>query len=163
MNHATFANKRSQTPKAAVINGLNQLVTLRAQGDQPPLFCIHPSGGDIGIYRKLVARLAPNRPVFGIQSRMLCDAASEFSSLHEMASAYAEIIKTTQPNGAILILGFSLGGFIATLIAEELRAAGRTVSFLGLIDSNPSWTAASETSRRELCRRLEEVVAKFQR
>lgn len=162
MNHATYANKRSEMPKAAVFNGLNQLVTLRAQGDQAPLFCIHPSGGDVGIYRKLVARLAPSRPVLGIQSRMLCDVASEFSSLHEMASAYAEIIKTTQPNGAILILGFSLGGFIATLIAEELRAAERTVSFLGLIDSNPSWTAASETSRRELCRRLEEVVAKFQ-
>ena len=162
MNQATFANKHSALPAAALLSGLNQMVTLRDQGDQAPLFCIHPSGGDVGIYRKLVTRLAPNRPVFGIQSRMLCGAACEFSSLHEIASTYAEIIKAKQPYGEILIVGFSLGGFIATLIAEELHAAGRTVSFLGLIDSNPSWTAAAETSHRELCLRLEQVFTKFQ-
>ena len=150
MNQATFA-KHSELPKGELLSGLNQLVTLRDKGNQTPLFCIHPSGGDVGIYRKLVTRLAPDRPVFGIQSRMLCGAACEFSSLHEIATTYAEIIKTKQPYGDILLVGFSLGGFIATLIAEQLQAAGRTVSFLGLIDSNPNWTAATETSHRELC------------
>ena len=165
MNQATFANKHielSATARAR-LSDLHQLVSLRAHGNRTPLFCIHPSGGDVGIYRKLVTRLGPDRPIFGIQSRMLCGATSEFSSLQEIAGTYAEIIKTKQPYGDIQIVGFSLGGFIATLIVEELHTAGRTVSFLGLIDSNPSWTAASETSRRELCRRLEEVVAKFQR
>lgn len=162
MNQATLANKRSEPSKAAFPSVVNQLVALRSQGDKAPLFCIHPSGGDVGVYRKLVTRLASDRPVFGIQSRMLCGAECEFSSLHEIASAYAEIIKTKQPYGAILMIGFSLGGFIATLIAEELRATGRTVSFLGLIDSNPGWTAAAETSHRELCLRLEQVFTKFQ-
>jgi thioesterase domain-containing protein len=162
MNQATFANKHIELPKAALLSGPNQLVTLRDQGDQTPLFCIHPSGGDVGVYRKLVTRLALNRPVFGIQSRMLCGAENEYSSLHEIASAYAEIIKAKQPYGDVLIVGFSLGGFIATLITEQLHAAGRSVSFLGLIDSNPSWTVAAETSRRELCLRLEQVFTKFQ-
>ncbi len=153
MNQATYANKTVD---------LNQLVALRPQGDKSPLFCIHPSGGDVGIYRKLVTRLEPNRPVWGIQSRMLCGAESEFSSLQEIASTYAEIIKSKQPHGVILMIGFSLGGFIATLVVNELNAAGRTVSFLGLIDSNPSWTAAAETSQRELCLRLEQVFTKFQ-
>jgi len=161
MNQATCA-KHSELPKAALLDDHDQLVVLRDRGGQAPLFCIHPSGGDVGIYRKLVTRLAPGRPVFGIQSRMLCGAACEFSSLHEIAIAYAEIIKAKQPYGAIHIVGFSLGGFIATLIAEELHAAGRAVSFLGLIDSNPSWTVAAETSRRELCLRLEQVFTKFQ-
>ncbi len=172
MNQATFANKHNELSVAARLTELNQtdlttlelnqLVTLRAQGNQTPLFCIHPSGGDVGIYRKLVTRLAPDRPVFGIQSRMLCGAASELPSLHELARAYAEIIQTKRPYGDILILGFSLGGFVATLIAEELHAAGRNVSFLGLVDSNPGWTVAAETSQRELCLRLEQVFTKFQ-
>ena len=158
----TFANKHSELSNAAFLSDLNQLVALRSQGDKAPLFCIHPSGGDVGIYRKLVTRLAPNRPVFGIQSRMLCGAECEFSSVQEIASVYAEIIKTKQPHGVIRMIGFSLGGFIATLIANELTAAGRTVSFLGLIDSNPGWTAAAESSHRELCLRLEQVFTKFQ-
>lgn len=162
MNQATFANKHRVPSKAAFSSDLNQIVALRSQGDRAPLFCIHPSGGDVGIYRKLVTRLASDRPVWGIQSRMQCGAESEFSSMHEIASAYAEIIKTKHPYGPILMIGFSLGGFIATLIAKELRAAGRTVSFLGLIDSNPGWTAAAETSRRELSLRLEQVFTKFQ-
>lgn len=164
MNQATFANKHielSATARAR-LSDLHQLVSLRAHGNRTPLFCIHPSGGDVGIYRKLVTRLGPDRPIFGIQSRMLCGATSEFSSLQEIAGTYAEIIKTKQPYGDIQIVGFSLGGFIATLIVEELHTAGRTVSFLGLIDSNPNWTAATETSHRELCLRLEQVFTKFQ-
>ena len=162
MNQATFANKHIALSATALLPDLNQLVTLRAQGERAPLFCIHPSGGDVGIYRKLVTRLAPGRPVYGIQSRMLCGATSEFSSLHEIASAYAELIQAKQPSGDILLLGFSLGGFVATLIAEELHAVGRTVSFLGLIDSNPGWTVATKTSQRELYLRLEQVFTKFQ-
>ena len=162
MNQTTFATKDCSQSKMENTSDLDQLVTIRSQGNQAPLFCIHPSGGDVGIFRKLVTRLAPNRPVLGIQSRMLCGAKRELSSLHEIASTYAEIIKAKQPCGAISIIGFSLGGFIATLMAEELCAAGRTVSFLGLIDSNPSWTAADETTHRELCLRLEQVFTKFQ-
>ena len=162
MNQAAFANKHNGLPDAAVALGLNQVVTLRSQGDQSPLFCLHPSGGDVGIYRKLVTRLKPNRPVFGIQSRMLCGAANEMASLDEIAKAYSNMNRAKHPRGPVQLVGFSLGGFLATLIAQELAASGRVVSFLGLIDSNPGWTTAVDTSRRELRLRLEQVFTKFQ-
>lgn len=139
-----------------------QLVAMRHAGKGKPLFCIHPSGGDIGIYRKLASRIGPELSVMGIQSRLMCGAESEFSNLEEMAFDYACLVKEHQPVGAIRLLGFSLGGFLASLMARELQQAGRSVAFLGLIDSDPNWTTATETSRQELCLRLTQVFTKFQ-
>ena len=141
---------------------LDQLVAIRNPQNGSPLFCIHPSGGDIGIYRKLATRLSTSRSVWGVQSRLESGAATEHSSLDAMASEYARIIDHQKPTGTIQLLGFSLGGFIASLITRNLHQSGRRVSFLGLIDSNPSWTAASDTSRRQLCVRLTQVFVKFQ-
>ena len=70
--------------------------------------------------------------------------------------------RNAKSHRAIRLLGFSLGGFLASLIAENLYQSGRTVSFLGLIDSNPGWIDASEKSRQELAVRLTQVFTKFQ-
>lgn len=141
---------------------MRQVVSIRNPEGSSPLFCVHPSGGDIGIYRKLATRLNPRRSILGLQSRLECGADSELSSLHEMASTYTQIIEMRNPTGPIRLLGFSLGGFLASLIAENLYQSGRTVSFLGLIDSNPGWIDASEKSRHELAVRLTQVFTKFQ-
>ena len=141
---------------------MRQVVSIRNPEGDSPLFCVHPSGGDVGIYRKLATRLDSGRSILGIQSRLECGATTECSSLEEMASLYTQIIEMRKPTGSIRLLGFSLGGFLASLIADNLHQSGRTVSFLGLIDSNPGWTDASEKSREELCIRLAQVFTKFQ-
>jgi len=141
---------------------IRQLVAMRFEEKGKPLFCIHPSGGDIGIYRKFASRTGPSLSVIGIQSRLVCGATTEFSTLEEMAFDYACLLNEHQPTGPVRLLGFSLGGFVASLMARELQKFGRSVSFMGLIDSNPNWTTATETSRRELCLRLTQVFTKFQ-
>lgn len=140
----------------------DQLVAIRNPEKGSPLFCIHPSGGDIGIYRKLATRLGSSRSILGIQSRLESGASTEHASIDAMADQYTQIIDQQQPDGSIRLLGFSLGGFVASLIARNFHQMGRRVSFLGLIDSNPSWTIASETSHRQLCKRLTQVFVKFQ-
>ena len=162
MNLQSYASRRANIESRRTANFMRQLVSIRNPDGISPLFCIHPSGGDIGIYRKLATRLDPNRSIFGIQSRLECGASTELSSLDEMAHQYSEIIEMQKPDGPIRLLGFSLGGFVASLIARNLQQSGRTVSFLGLIDSNPSWTLESDTSRSELCARLAQVFEKFQ-
>ena len=168
MNLQSHAVKRTSIDALRTATFMRQLVSIRNPDGNSPLFCIHPSGGDIGIYRKLATRLDPNRSVLGIQSRLECGADSEFSSLETMASSYTQIIEMRQPEGAIRLLGFSLGGFIASLIARDLHQSGREVSFLGLIDSNPSWIAVSdravsEKSHQQLCTRLAQMFIKFQK
>jgi len=162
MNLQSYASKRNNIESLRTVTLMRQLVPIRNPEGIAPLFCIHPSGGDIGIYRKLATRLDPNRCILGIQSRLECGASTEFSSLDEMAEQYAQIIEMQKPEGSIRLLGFSLGGFIASLVARNLHQSGRTVSFLGLIDSNPDWTVESDTSRNELCLRLAQVFTKFQ-
>lgn len=141
---------------------MRQVVSIRNPEGSAPLFCVHPSGGDIGIYRKLATKLDSRRAVLGIQSQLECGADSELSSLDEMASTYTQIIEMRNPTGPVRLLGFSLGGFLASLIAEKLHQSGRRVSFLGLIDSNPGWIDLSEQSRNELYVRLTQVFTKFQ-
>lgn len=138
------------------------LVDLRDGNGAEPLFCIHHSGGDVGIYRKLATRMKPGRSVIGIQSRLESGAATEYSSLATMASAYATLITERQVRGDVHLLGFSFGGFVATLIADRLRNAGRKVRFLGLIDSNLGWVDANDSSRMELRIRLMQLFEKFQ-
>ena len=162
MNLATFAQLEDRTSLTIRAANLNQLVSLRNTGNQAPLFCFHPSGGDVGIYRKLVTRMEPSRPVMGIQSRMLSGEECEYESLDALSQAYAGLIDQYQPHGDVNLLGFSMGGFVATLVAQAINSIGRQVVFLGLIDSNPNWTATSDVSRRELYLRMEQVFTKFQ-
>lgn len=162
MNLTNFSASTSELTAQQRAVRSDQLVTMRLTKTGKSLFCIHPSGGDVGIYRKLASRATPELSVFGIQSRLQCGAASEFSSLKRMAFEYACLINEQQTAGNIRLLGFSLGGFLASLMVQELQKVGRTVSFLGLIDSNPNWTVATDTSRRELCLRLTQVFTKFQ-
>lgn len=162
MNLASFSVSPHKSVREQSSTRLRQLVTMRREEKGKPLFCIHPSGGDIGIYRKFASRTGPDLSVIGIQSRLVCGAATEFSTLEEMAFDYACLINEYQPTGTIRLLGFSLGGFVASLMTRELQKSGRSVSFLGLIDSNPNWTTAKETSRQELCLRLTQVFTKFQ-
>ncbi len=137
------------------------LVRLR-DGVGTPLFCIHHSGGDVGIYRKLATRLAPGRTVIGVQSRLEIGATMEFPTIDAMANSYASLIGNYQPLGDVHLLGFSFGGFVATLIAEQLNQAGRNVSFLGLVDSNLGWIQSNHASRAELRIRLMQLFKKFQ-
>lgn len=141
----------------------DQLVAMRNPAGEAPLFCLHQSGGDVGIYRKLTTKLDRSRAIWGIQSRLQCGADNEFASLEEMAEEYTRMVVSQNPTGSIRLLGFSLGGFLASLMARNLHQSGRHVSFLGMIDSNPNWTTAAETSRRELRIRLTQVFTQFQK
>ncbi len=112
-----------------------QMLTLRAGGSGSPVFFIHPAGGGTNIYDELAARLPEECPVYGIQSRMLAGADDEWTSVHELARNYASLITQEHPEGALRLAGFSAGGFFALATAGALERRGRTVSFVGMIDT----------------------------
>lgn len=138
------------------------LVSLRSSGGRPPLFCVHPSGGDIGIYRKLARKIHRFHPVIAIESRMIGTDIEEFSSIELMSGYYEKLIEQYHPSGPIQLFGFSFGGFVATAIANRLHRSHREVSFLGLVDSDIRWIKANDMSRRELNIRLHQLSRKFQ-
>jgi amino acid adenylation domain-containing protein len=111
------------------------LVPIQVKGTQPPLFCIHPSGGQVMVYQHLAAFLGSDRPVLGLQSRALDDSVQEHNSIDHMAIEYAKVIRQHQPNDPYYLIGWSMGGVLAVSVAKELEQQGQKVAFVGLVDA----------------------------
>ncbi len=141
----------------------DSLVPLRANGSRPPLFCIHPAGGDVKIYKDLVDTLPADQPVYGIQSGLMVGAAAGRPSIESMAVSYANVICQRQPEGPYYLLGFSVGGFFATAIASLLEKRGRSVAFIGLVDCDVRCVDPSYPRHLMLRRFLTEMYGLLQR
>ncbi|MCO5994851.1 amino acid adenylation domain-containing protein [Actinoallomurus rhizosphaericola] len=115
---------------------LDVLLPLRARGDRPPLFCVHPAVGVAWSYAGLLRHL-PDRPVYGLQARGIARDEDLPGSMEDMAADYVAVIRGVQPHGPYHLLGWSLGGLIAHAMAVRLRADGEQVALLALMDAYP--------------------------
>ncbi|BAN48012.1 non-ribosomal peptide synthase/polyketide synthase [Metapseudomonas resinovorans] len=116
----------------------------------PALFCLHAGFGTVFDYEPLARRLDGRRSVYGLQCRMLLDPAWQDASLQGMAEAYAARIRQQQPQGPYHLLGWSLGGALALLVARELESEGQQVAFAGLVDSYVAGVAEAGNWREDL-------------
>ena len=135
---------------------INHFVNLRNANAAIPVFCVHPSGGDVGIYRKL-GRSLTGQTTIGIQSRMNFGSPSEYASVEELAEVYAHLIDQHHPTGPIRLIGFSFGGFIANAMVDQLKKLRREVGFFGVIDSDLRWVFDKAAVRGNLAERLEQI------
>ncbi|WP_448032947.1 non-ribosomal peptide synthase/polyketide synthase [Bradyrhizobium liaoningense] len=100
-----------------------------------PVFCVHGGFGTVFDYGPLARRLEGRRQVIGLQSRMLVDPSWTDASLEAMAVDYAAEIRRVQPSGPYSLVGWSLGGLLAGLVAAELERGGGRVDRLAMVDS----------------------------
>jgi thioesterase domain-containing protein len=110
------------------------IVPLGGQGEGAPLYCVHSIGGEVFSFHLLAQKLGSERKVYGIQvpkDRMGGDFAK---SIHSMAAYYADILTAFQPEGPILLGGWSAGSIIALEMAQILRRRGRDVPLLVVLD-----------------------------
>jgi thioesterase domain-containing protein len=107
---------------------------MREEGDLPPLFCIHPLGGWMDHYLKILLAIDKSRPVFGIRGRGLEPGEVLPTTVDDTAREQVDAIKTVQPTGPYNLLGFSNGGIIAYELACQLGEQGEPVTYLGIID-----------------------------
>lgn len=134
---STIAGLASLLDEGRRQNPLDVVLPLRPVGDLPPLFCIHPIIGLGWPYASLLPHI-DDRPVYALQARSLARAAEPANdSIEAMAADYIVQIRRIQPHGPYHLLGWSLGGLIAHAMAGQLREAGETVAFLGLLDAYP--------------------------
>ena len=110
------------------------LIAIQPAGSLPPLFCVSGKGGSVIIFRELAACLGAEQPFYGISHHGFEPGAFP-TTLRQLASCYAEVIREKQPNGPYHIAGYSAGGFVAFEIARLLQQAGEEVAFVGLIDT----------------------------
>ncbi|MGB7710574.1 MAG: amino acid adenylation domain-containing protein [Microcoleus sp.] len=118
------------------------LVPIKYKGNKPPLFCIHPSGGNVLCYQDLAYQLDLDQPVYGLQSFGLNPENQPHTSIEQMASYYIQAIQTVQANGPYFLMGWSLGGIVAFEMAQQLSHQGEQIAFLASVDANPLFTTS---------------------
>jgi acyl-CoA synthetase (AMP-forming)/AMP-acid ligase II/thioesterase domain-containing protein/acyl carrier protein len=113
------------------------VVPIRPDGRRPPLFCIHDINGQVLNFRALAQYLDDDQPVYGVQSVGLDHTEPPLVRIEDMAVRYITEIRQVQPAGPYYIGGYSMGGWIAYEIAQQLRQMGQPVALLALFDTNP--------------------------
>ncbi len=108
----------------------------------PAFYCVHSVSGVAGTdFLNLAESLEPSIRFYGIQAPLKLMQDAEFGkSVDSMAQYYADALVEFQPQGAFIVGGWSVGAVIALSIANHLRARGREVGPLIVIDGAPENT-----------------------
>ncbi|MBA3920449.1 MAG: amino acid adenylation domain-containing protein, partial [Nostocaceae cyanobacterium] len=111
----------------------SSVVLVQPNGTKPPLFFIHPIGGNILEYSEIIHCLGQERPIYGIQAVGL-DGKAPLNRVEDMAEYYIKEIRSILPNGPYFLAGYSFGGLVAYEIAQQLHIQGQKVGLLALLD-----------------------------
>ncbi|MBC3437741.1 amino acid adenylation domain-containing protein [Pseudomonas sp. BW16M2] len=111
------------------------LVPLRQTGERQPLFLVHPMGGNILSYLRMLPHLPADQPFYALQASGVDAGSQPVASVEAQAALYIEAMRRVQPQGPYLIGGWSYGGFVAFEIANQLIQAGEQVSNVLVLDT----------------------------
>ncbi|TCZ64052.1 non-ribosomal peptide synthetase [Roseicella aquatilis] len=132
---AAFARALTATesPEAA----RDPVLALQPQGQHTPFFCVHSIGGGVLHLRHLARAMGTDRPFLALR-RVRGDALDE--SVEQMAARYVAAVQARQPEGPILLGGYSFGASLAHEMARQLQEQGRRIGMLAIIDHvRPGW------------------------
>jgi acyl transferase domain-containing protein/thioesterase domain-containing protein/acyl carrier protein len=104
-------------------------------GPRTPFFLVAGMFGNVLNLRHLAHLVGADRPFYGLQARGLYGGEAPHESLVEAAADYIAELREVQPAGPYMLGGFSGGGITAYEMAQQLRAAGETVSLLVMLDT----------------------------
>lgn len=102
---------------------------------QPPIFCVPGAGDNVTGFVWLVGALGEDSTVYGLQPRGVEGYLVPYSTVEAAAAAYLSEIEAIRPDGYVHLIGHSFGGWVAFEIASRIRASGRSVASLTIIDS----------------------------
>ena len=134
LQNVTIEAQASLLRQAAPALTHASLVPIQPAGARQPIFCFHPAVGNILCYHDLAQELGPDQPLYGLQAAGLEDERAPLTSIEDMASSYIEALRTVQPEGPYLLLGYCTGAVVAFAAAQLLRQAGQPIALLALID-----------------------------
>lgn len=140
--NALFAHASRHSERVVVPINDSALAT---DGPRPAFYCVHSASGVAGTdFLDLARRLGPSIRFYGIQAppKMMRDI--EFGkSLESLADYYATALSNFQPQGPLLLGGYCVGAVIALAMTDKLRALGREVGPLLMIDGVPENAGAA--------------------
>ena len=122
----------------------SSLVPIKSNGNQPPLFCIHPAGGNVLCFQDLASYLSSEQPFYGLQAFGLNPQNQPHTSIEQMATHYILQLQTVQPHGPYFLSGLSMGGLVAFEMAQQLSHQGEQIALLALLDTSPPFITPQE-------------------
>ncbi|WP_304197890.1 amino acid adenylation domain-containing protein [Flavobacterium alvei] len=111
------------------------LVPLQPNGNKPPLFMLHGGGLDVLCLVNMSKHFDEDQPFYGLQGVGPKGFDDWYESVEDMAAHYIEAIEKINPNGPYALAGFCVGGIVAFEMSRQLKAKGKDVSMLALLDS----------------------------
>jgi myxalamid-type polyketide synthase MxaB len=132
------SNSNGTDTRVEALADWSAVVPLQTGGDKPPLYCVHPIGGDVRCYFDLGTQLQGTRPVFALRARGIDTPLPRDLSVEGMAHDYVEAIQRFQPSGPYFLAGWSTGGIFAYEIARRLIEQGDDLGAIMLLDTPTS-------------------------
>ncbi|WP_277961739.1 non-ribosomal peptide synthetase [Pseudomonas sp. RIT-To-2] len=119
--------------RGAVLQAEPELVTVRAEGSEPPLFLVHDFTGLDAYFPVLAQHLGEGFPIHGLPGVGL--GQPQLDTVPCLAARLVARIREVQPEGPYRLAGWSFGGIVAYEVATQLLGMDQSVGFLGLIDT----------------------------
>ncbi|NMO15701.1 non-ribosomal peptide synthetase [Pyxidicoccus fallax] len=111
------------------------VVPLQPHGSKRPFFFLPSGEGNVFNFHALARRMAPDQPVYGLQTRGLHGEPPPFDRVEDMAADHIQSMRAVQPRGPYLLGGHCIGAMVALEMALQLQRQGERVALLASIDA----------------------------
>ena len=130
-----IAQAREQRPDLPETQYCPHMILHVARRSNTPVFCVPGAGGNVTGFLELADAIGSEFPIYGLQPRGVEGELVPHSTVEAAATMYLEAIDTIQPDGRAHLIGHSFGGWVVFEIATQIRAGGRSLASLTIIDS----------------------------
>ena len=134
-NNSTIERLALQLSDEKKEDNWDAVVPIKTTGNKAPLFLIHGAGLNILLFKSISEYFDADQPVYGIQALGLSRETDIPSTIQDIAAHYIKEILQVVPSGQCALAGYSMGGFIAYDMARQLKAMGKEVQFLAVMDT----------------------------
>ncbi len=143
---------------------LSPVIPLREGHSGVPVFIAPGLGGGPAEFFQLVKYIQTPNPIYGLQPKGIEGFDEPCKRIEEMADFYLKSVRTFQPEGPYILLGYSLGGLVVLEMAKALISSGQKIALLLMIDSYPDINSLPPTQfLRLLAQRMKRRVRDFGR
>src|SRR5690606_20731713 len=112
------------------------LVPIKSSGSKKPLYFVHGLGLNVMVFEPFSRYVDWEQPVYGLQGIASETGEEEEFSIEYLAKRYNDEILAFDPAGPYLIAGYSLGGVLAYEMANQLKAIGKEIKMLAILDTD---------------------------
>ena len=112
------------------------LIPIKPAGNRPPIYIIHGTGLNLLNFSSFSHCLDPEQPLYGLQAKGLDGTEEPLNRIEAIAANYIEEILVHNPDGPYALAGYSFGGYVAYEMAQQLKALGKEIKLLAMLDTD---------------------------